>query len=78
MGRGFDAQCWVIVRVILHGRGHGALVSHSTDVGCISEENTREETTSNRNYCATDGNIGISAVEYRGRRRHGRRHDRGI
>jgi hypothetical protein len=26
-----------------HGRGHGALVSHSTDVGCISEENTCEE-----------------------------------
>jgi hypothetical protein len=22
-----------------HGRGHGTLVSHSTDVGCISEEN---------------------------------------
>jgi len=24
-----------------HGRGHGTLVSHSTDVGCISEENVK-------------------------------------
>jgi hypothetical protein len=31
-----------------HGRGHGTLVSHSTDVGCISEENTSEEASINR------------------------------
>jgi hypothetical protein len=32
--------CLLRQRVILRrrGRGHGTLVSHSTDVGCISEE----------------------------------------
>jgi len=45
-----------------HGRGHGALVSHSTDVGCISEENTCEEATSNWNYCIADGNIGPCTI----------------
>ena len=47
-----------------HGRGHGALVSHSTDVGCISEENTCEEATSNWNCCTADGNIGIGPIFY--------------
>ena len=35
---------------------------HSTDVGCISEENTCEEATSNWNYCIADGNIGPCTI----------------
>ena len=45
-------------------------------LGVFLKENTSEEATSNRNYRAVDGNLGISAVEYRGRRRHGRRNVR--
>jgi hypothetical protein len=37
-------------------------VSHSTDVGCISEENTSEEATSYRNHCAADSNIGTCTI----------------
>jgi hypothetical protein len=52
---------WLLVAAAcdLHQRSHGRgrLVSRSTDVGCISEENTREETTSNRNCRTADGNI---------------------
>src|SRR6516165_8147258 len=41
-----------------HGRGHGTLVSHSTDLGCISEgDESEEETAFSRNCDIADGNI---------------------
>jgi len=40
-----------------HGRGHGTLVSHSTDVGCISRGDVSEETTFSWDYLAIDGDI---------------------
>ena len=50
---------WLLVAPacdLTHGRGHGTLVSHSTDVGCISRGNN-EETNSSRNYPTADGSI---------------------
>jgi hypothetical protein len=45
-----------------HGRGHGTLVSHSTDVGCISEETKVKKLFLIGTTVAADGNIGIGPI----------------